>query len=233
MTHDFLPVALSTDGERVLDLVKTDRRRASQIMAALSREEQVNLVSYQAQRDPKAAEDLLFLLKDDESTEIIDDMGDRSIFRIMKSQSSTHIGILSLMDPNRVQAILDLDPELFSTKGLTDDQTAYHWMISFLEEDDAAFALLLKHLDIKVIASAFQAKLRPPSAVASETLSEETATLFPADFMVKLDRGELKPDDLEVTDEEARDILTKIHLVDEAYFTEVVSLMIREKDLMT
>jgi len=51
--------------------------------------------------------------------------------------------------------------------------------------------------------------------------------------MVKLDRGELKPDDLEVTDEEALDILTKIHLVDEMYFSELVSLMIRSESLHT
>jgi hypothetical protein len=51
--------------------------------------------------------------------------------------------------------------------------------------------------------------------------------------MVKLDRGELKPDDLEVTDEETLDILTKVHLADEEYFIELVSLMIREEDLKT
>jgi hypothetical protein len=49
--------------------------------------------------------------------------------------------------------------------------------------------------------------------------------------MVKLDRGELKPDDLEVTDEEVKDILTRVHLADEGYFSELVSLMIRVKDL--
>jgi hypothetical protein len=49
--------------------------------------------------------------------------------------------------------------------------------------------------------------------------------------MAKLDRGELKPDDLEVTDEEATDILTEIYLVNPGYFNELVSLMIREEDL--
>lgn len=62
---------------------------------------------------------------------------------------------------------------------------------------------------------------------------EELLPSFPADFLVKLDRGELKPDDLQMTDEEALDVLTKIHLVDEGYFTELVSLMIREDDLRT
>lgn len=56
---------------------------------------------------------------------------------------------------------------------------------------------------------------------------------FPADFLVKLDRGELKPDDLDVTDEETLDILTKVHLVDAAYFNELVSLMMRDEDLRT
>ncbi|MFH0821687.1 MAG: hypothetical protein V2B18_02975, partial [Pseudomonadota bacterium] len=56
---------------------------------------------------------------------------------------------------------------------------------------------------------------------------------FAADFLVKLDRGELKPDDLNVKDEETLDILTKIHLVDDGYFNELVHLMVREDDLAT
>ncbi len=231
MPQDNFLVPVSEDGRRVLDLVKTNPKEASQIMESLSDEEQISLVSHQALRSPKGAEDLLFLLKDQKSSKIVSDLGDRTVFRIMKSQSSTHIGILSLMNPERVQSILDLDQELFSTKGLTDDETAYHWMISFLEEDEATFTDLLMSLDIKVVASAFQAKVRPPVTRTGPRNDEEDEPAFPADFLVKLDQGELKPDDLEVTDEETRDILTRIHLVDEVYFNMVVSLMMREKDL--
>jgi hypothetical protein len=151
----------------------------------------------------------------------------------MKSQSSTHIGVLSLVKPDRLQSVLDLDQELFSTKGITDPQTAYHWMVSFLEEGDARFAELLKNLEIKVVASAFQDKLLRPWARSKDTNEDDEETSFPADFLVKMDRGELKPDDLEVTDEETSDILTKIHLADEAYFNELVSIMLREEDLKT
>ena len=38
---------------------------------------------------------------------------------------------------------------------------------------------------------------------------------------------------LEVTDEETRDILTRIYLVSTQYFNELVSLMLREEDLKT
>ncbi len=223
-------VPVSEEGHRVLDLVKTDRHRASALMESLSREEQISLVSYQATSDPKRAQDLLFLLDDDNSKEIIGGLGDRTLFRIMKSQSSAHIGVLSLVDPERVQSILDLDQELFSAKGVTDPQTAYHWMVSFLEEEDADFAQVLRHLEIKVVASALQDKIVKPGTPPAESAQEEESA-FPADFMAKLDRGELKPDDLEVTDEEATDILTAIYLVSEVYFSELVSLMIREEDL--
>jgi hypothetical protein len=161
-------------------------------------------------------------------------VGDRALFRIMKSQSSTHIGVLSLVDPERVQSILDLDSELFSTKGSTDPQIAYQWMVSFLEEDDQTFAKLLQRIDIKVVASAFQDKIVRPWLQPSDQLEEEEGgSPFPADFMVKLDRGELKPDDMDLADEETLDILTKVHLVNEAYFNELVSIMIRDEDLKT
>ncbi len=136
------------------------------------------------------------------------------------------------MNPDRVQSILDLDQELFSTKGVTDPQTAYHWMVSFLEEDDVTFARLLSRLEIRVVASAFQDKIVRPSVKTMEGDDEEGST-FPADFMVKLDRGELKPDDLEVSDEETLDILTRIYLENEAYFIDLVSIMLREEDLKT
>jgi len=224
-------VPISEDGKRVLDLIKTDRSQACALMESLSEEEKISLVSRQALKDPKGAQELLFLLNDEKSRGVIEGLGDRTLFHIMKAQSSTHIGLLSIVDPSRVQSILDLDPELFSAKGITDPQTAYHWMVSFLEEDDEAFAKLLKSLDIKMVASAFQDKMIRPGTRTSDLLEEEEDRSFPADFLVKLDRGELKPEDLELADEETLDILTKIHLVDEAYFTELVSLMLREDDL--
>ncbi len=230
--QDTFLAPITPQGKRVLDVLKTDRHEASQLMASLSRDEQVSLVSHQAAKDPKAAQELLFLLKDEKSRDIVEGIGDRTLFRIMKSQSSTHIGVLSLVNPDRVQSILDLDQELFSTKGVTDPQTAYHWMVSFLEEDDATFARLLSRLEIRVVASAFQDKIVRPSVKPGEADDEEIGT-FPADFMVKLDRGELKPDDLEVSDEETLDILTRIYLADESYFIELVSIMLREEDLKT
>jgi len=233
MQQEGFLVPISADGKRVLDLVKTDPKGAAQLMESLSTEEQVSLVSHQATRDPKGAQDLLFLLEDDKSKGIVEGLGDRALFRIMKSQSSTHIGVLSLVKPNRIQGILDLDPELFSAKEGTDPQTAYHWMVSFLEEDDAAFAKVLRNMDPKVVASAFQDKIIKPTNKVAEEPAEEEGSSFPADFLVKLDRGELKPDDIEVSDEETLDILKKVHLVDEAYFHELVSLMVREEDLKT
>ncbi len=233
MQQDVLLVPLSGNSKRVLDLVKTSPHEASQLMAALERDEQISLVSQQAMKDPKAAQELLFLLEDQESREIVEGLGDRPLFRIMKAQSSTHIGMLSLLKPERVQGILDLDQELFSAKGDTDPQIAYHWLVSFLEEDDEAFADILASIDLKVVASAFQEKIVKPTTKVADDVEEELSPSFPADFLVKLDRGELKPDDLQVTDEEALDVLTKIHLVNEEYFTELVSLMIREDDLRT
>ncbi len=233
MHEDKSLVLISEDGRRVLDLVKIDPAKASEIMQSLSEDEQISLVSRQAMKDPKGAQDLLFLLEDEKSKRVVVNLGDRTLFRIMKSQSSTHIGVLSLVDPNRVQSILDLDQELFSTKGITDPESAYHWMVSFLEEDEAEFARLLKHIDIKVVASAFQDKILKPLPKSADETPEEEGAAFPADFLTKLDRGELKPDDLTVTDEETLDILTRIHLVDELYFNVLVSLMIREDDLKT
>jgi hypothetical protein len=230
MVHEGFLVPVSDDGYKILELVKSDPRRASELMACLSREEQISLVSFQAARDPRKAQDLLFLLDDSESKEVVEGLGDRTLFRVMKAQSSAHIGVLSLVNPERVQSILDLDQELFSAKGVTDPQTAYHWMVSFLEEEEADFANVLKNLDIKLVASALQDKIVKPGSPSVERLQEEESA-FPADFMGKLDRGELKPDDLEVTDEEATDILTKIYLVSEAYFHMLVSLMVREEDL--
>lgn len=230
--QDTFLAPITPQGKRVLDVLKTNPHEASQLMESLSRDEQISLVSHQAAKDPKAAQELLFLLEDEKSRDVVEGIGDRTLFRIMKSQSSTHIGVLSLVNPERVQSILDLDQELFSTKGVTDPQTAYHWMVSFLEEDDATFARLLKRLDIRVVASAFQDKIVRPSVKPGEAEDEEIGT-FPADFMVKLDRGELKPDDLEVSDEETLDILTRIYLADEAYFIDLVSIMLREEDLKT
>lgn len=224
-------IPISEDGKRILDLIKTDRDQATALMESLSEEERISLVTRQALKDPKGAQELLFLLNDETSKGVIEGLGDRTLFHMMKAQSSTHIGVLSIVDPTRVQSILDLDPELFSAKGITDPQTAYHWMVSFLEEDDQVFDRLLKSLDIKMVASAFQDKMIRPGTRSSELLEEEEERSFPADFLVKLDRGELKPEDLELADEETLDILTKIHLVDEAYFTELVSLMLREDDL--
>jgi len=233
MEQDTRLVPISENGQRVLDLIKTDRHEASQLMQALSRDEQISLVSHQATRNPKGAQELLFLLDDDEGREIVQDLGDRPLFRIMKSQSSTHIGVLSLVNPERLQAVLDLDQELFSTKGVTDPQTAYHWLVSFLEEHDEVFGKILKSIDLKVVASAFQDKIIQPTNASPDEVEDETGIPFPADFLVKLDGGELKPDDLEVTDEETLDVLTKIHMVDQEYFNELVSLMIREEDLKT
>ncbi len=231
MHSDAFLVPISEDGRKVLELIKVDRHEAAQLMEVLSPEEKVSLVSHQAIKDPKGAQELVFLLDDQKSRDVVDGLGDRTLFRIMKSQCSTHIGLLSLVKPERVQAVLDLDTELFSTKGITDPQAAYHWLVSFLEENEDIFTQLLQSIDIKVVASAFQDKMVRPTAKSSDVLEEEEDTSFPADFMVKLDRGELKPDDLEVTDEETRDILTKIHLTDEAYFTDLVSMMIRDTDL--
>ena len=233
MQQENFLVPVSAQSKQVLDVMKTDRRQASELMEALSLEEQVSLVAHQAVEDPKGAQELLFLLDDTKSREIVHDLGDRTLFRIMKSQSSTHIGVLSLMNPERIQSVLDLDQELFSTKGTTDPQTAYHWLVSFLEEEDARFARLLYHIDIKVVASIFQDKVLKPWARSTEDVDDGDLATFPADFLVKLDRGELKPDDLEVTDEETLDILTKVHLADPGYFNELVSLMMREEDLRT
>ena len=231
--EDFLLAPISADGKKVLELISIDPRTASQVMASLPSEEQIALVSRQALRDPKGEQELLFLLKDEESRDVVEGLGDRTLFRIMKAQSSTHIGVLSLMNPERIQGILDLDQELFSTRGITDPQAAYQWMVSFLEEEDAVFAQLLGNLDIRVVASAFQDKVRGPGRAAAigEKTEEEEEKSFPADFLVKLDRGELKPDDLEVPDEETLDVLIKIHLADEGYFNELISIMLREDDL--
>jgi hypothetical protein len=155
LESDAFLVPISESGKRVLDLVRTDPRQASQLMEVLSRDEQIALVSHQASKDPKSAQELIFLLDDSQGRDLVDGLGDRSLFRIMKSQSSTHIGVLSLVDPGRIQNILDLDTELFSAKGFTDPQSAYQWMVSFLEEEDVVFAELLHKLDIKVVASAF------------------------------------------------------------------------------
>jgi len=233
MQQEGFLVPISEDGRRVLDLIKTDRQEASELMESLSTEEQISLVSHQALRDPKGAQELLFLMEDDKSRPVVEGLGDRTLFRIMKSQSSTHIGVLSLMKPDRVQAVLDLDPELFSSTAGTDPQTAYHWMVSFLEQDEAEFAKLLRNLDPKVVASAFQDKILKPSVGNADQTEDDESASFPADFLVKLDRGELKPDDLEVSDEETLDILTRIHMVDEGYFHDLVSLMMREEDLKT
>ncbi len=233
MNQDGRLVPISETGKRVVDLMKIDRHQASQLMQALSREEQISLVTHQAIRDPKSAQDLLFLLEDSDGREILESVGDRPLFRIMKSQSSTHIGVLNLVDPGRLQSILDLDQELFSAKGITDPQTAYHWLVSFLEEYDEIFGEILKNIDLKVVASAFQDKIIRPTTVASDETEDEPGTSFPADFMVKLDRGELKPDDLQVVDEETLDVLTKIHLINEEYFNELISVMIRQEDLKT
>ncbi len=94
--QDTFLTPISPQGKRVVDLLKTDPHEASQLMESLSMEEQISLVSHQATKDPKAAQELLFLLKDEKSRDIVEGMGDRSLFRIMKSQSSTHIGVLSL-----------------------------------------------------------------------------------------------------------------------------------------
>lgn len=233
MQQENFLVPVTAEGKQVLDVMKTDPRQASQLMEALSLEQQVSLVAHQAVEDPKGAQELLFLLDDTKSREIVSDLGDRTLFRIMKSQSSTHIGVLSLMNPERIQSVLDLDQELFSTKGTTDPQTAYHWLVSFLEEEDSRFARLLYHIDIKVVASVFQDKVLKPWIKSSDENDDDDLGTFPADFLVKLDRGELKPDDLEVTDEETLDILSKIHLVDTGYFNELVSLMMRDEDLRT
>ncbi|MFH0823173.1 MAG: DUF6178 family protein [Pseudomonadota bacterium] len=233
MQHDQILVPVSQDGERILELMRIDRKQAEALMPALPLEEQVSLVSREAAEDPKAAQDLLFLLEDEKSSVVVDGLSDRTVFRIMKAQSSTHIGILSLVNPHRLQSVLDLDQELFSTQGVTDPQTAYHWMVSFLEEDEATFDKVLRSIDIRVVASAFQAKVLPVVPVSDDRREEDGEQPFAADFLVKLDRGELKPDDLNVKDEETLDILTKIHLVDEGYFNELVHLMVREDDLAT
>jgi hypothetical protein len=231
MNHDAFLVPISDEGKQVVDLIKIDRHRASELMAALPHEEQVSLVSKHAARDPKGAQELLFLLEDAKSRTIVDDLGDRTLFRMMKSQSSTHIGMLSLLNPERVQSIIDLDQELFSTKGITDPDTAYYWMVSFLEEDETVFGELLRNINIKVVASAFQDKIVKPGMPKETGDEEDEDGVFPADFLVKLDRGELKPEDLEVTDEETLDILTKIYLTDEMYFNELVSIMLRDDEV--
>ncbi len=232
MNQDMFLVPVSEQGQQVLDLIKVDKHKASELMAALAPEEQISIVTRQAGRDPKGAQELLFLLEDEKSRKIVEGLGDRTVFRIMKSQSSTHIGVLSLVKPQRLQSILDLDQELFSTKGISDPQTAYHWLISFMEEDERTFAETLKSIDIKVVASAFQDKIIRPGAIPAVSENpEEDEDAFPADFLVKLDRGELKPDDLDVTDEETLDILTKIYLSDENYFNELISLMLRDENL--
>ncbi len=225
---------ISEQGHRVLDLLKVDKKHASELLESLPRDEQVNLVSSEALSHPLNAQELVFLLGDDEGKKLVDELGDRTLFRLMKSQCSTHIGVLSLVQPDRIQSILDLDSELFSTKGVTDPQTAYHWLVSFLEEDEETFSKLLRSLDIKLVASAFQDKIILPGAqISSMRQDEESEGSFTADFLIKLDRGELKPEDIELTDEETLDILKKIHLIDEGYFIELVSLMVREEDLKT
>lgn len=234
MNQEHLLAPIGEDGKRLLDLLKTDQRQASMIMESLSQEEQVSLVSRQAIKDPKSAQEILFLLDDEKSKGVVENLGDRTVFRIMKSQSSTHIGILPLVEPERIQSILDLDQELFSSKGTTDPMAAYHWMVSFLEEDERNFSKLLLNLDIRVVASAFQDKILKPWAEGpTHSMDDEELSAFPADFLVRLDRGELTPDDLDVTDEETLDILKKIHLTDPAYFNELVSIMLREDDLKT
>lgn len=231
MNQDAFLAPISDQGKMVVDLIKTDRHKASELMATLAHEEQVSLVSQQASKDPKGAQELLFLLNDEKSRTIVDDLGDRTLFRMMKSQSSTHIGVLSLVNPGRVQSIIDLDQELFSTKGITDPDTAYYWMVSFLEEEETIFGELLRNINIKVVASAFQDKIVKPGMPKEQGDEDGEAEVFPADFLVKLDRGELKPEDLEVTDEETLDILTKIYLTDELYFNELVSIMLRDDEV--
>jgi hypothetical protein len=233
MQYDGLLAPISETGQRVLDLVKKDPGQASEIMESLSKDQQIALISHEASVDPKVAQELIFLVSDDYGKEIVEGLSDKSLFRIMKSQTSTHIGVLSLLNPQRVQSVLDLDPELFSTKGVTDPQTAYHWMVSFLEEDDEVFASVLHSLDIKVVASAFQDKILLAFNKTDDKADPDEESAFPADFLVKLDRGELNPNDLELADEETHDILTKIHLTNQAYFNELVSLMLRDEDLKT
>jgi hypothetical protein len=233
MDQDTRLIHISETGRRVIDLMKIDLQQASQLIQALSREEQISLVSHQAIRDPKSAQDLLFLVDDGEGREILEGVGDRPLFRIMKSQSSTHIGVLNLVKPERLQSVLDLDQELFSAKGITDPQTAYHWLVSFLEEEDEIFTEVLKNIDLKVVASAFQDKIIRPTAAEPDEAEDQNGQAFAADFLVKLDRGELKPDDLQVADEETLDVLTRIHVIDAEYFGELVSVMIREEDLKT
>jgi hypothetical protein len=231
MNQDTFLAPVTEKGQQVLDLIKINKNKAAELMLGLNPEEQISLVTRQATKDPLGAQELLFLLDDEKSKKIVEDLGDRTVFRIMKSQSSTHIGVLSLVKPERLQSILDLDQELFSTKGISDEQTAYHWLVSFMEEDEKTFSELLENIDIKVVASAFQDKIIKPAVIQNDQPIEEMEDAFPADFLVKLDRGELKPDDLEVTDEETLDILTKIYLTDEQYFNNLISLMLRDDEL--
>ena len=53
MRQDDFLVPITENGQKVLDLVKTNLKEASQLMEALGPEEKVSLVSNQAISDPK------------------------------------------------------------------------------------------------------------------------------------------------------------------------------------
>ena len=57
MQQDTYLAPISERGSRVLDLIKTDPRQAAQLMEALSSEEKISLVSHEALRDPKGAQE--------------------------------------------------------------------------------------------------------------------------------------------------------------------------------
>ncbi len=144
-------------------------------MESLSRDEQISLVSHQAAKDPKARKSCCFCSRMKRAGMLWKGIGDRTLFRIMKSQSSTHIGVLSLVNPERFNPYWIWIKSFFSTKGVTDPQKAYHWMVSFLEEGRCHFCRLLSRLDIRVVASAFQDKIVRPSVKSGEADEEEIA----------------------------------------------------------
>ena len=64
MKTDSLLAPVSENARQVTDLMIKDKRRAAEIMASLSPEEQISLVSHQAYNDPKKAQEIIFLLAD-------------------------------------------------------------------------------------------------------------------------------------------------------------------------
>lgn len=197
---------LKNEGKKLLEL---DPRVASEIFQAHSLEEKLEII--EAMRDPKAREELYYLVSD--CTELVQNSQTEDVLQVLDTMLGTGMtcGLLPTLTGTQFEEVINLS---VWKDGKPDEELLLLWIGELGECDQDELAKLLIQIDFKLISYILKDRVDMP-------------TKYKGMF---IDYGIIELEQMEFEDEASRFIMETIWLADPTMFLDVMREMFTESE---